>query len=38
MDLKGTSFATVEDVKWNTTAELRMIPKEAWPGLPAKIG
>jgi hypothetical protein len=30
MGLKGTRFATMEDIKSNVTAELRKIPKEAW--------
>jgi histone-lysine N-methyltransferase SETMAR len=29
MGLKGTRFATMEDIKSNVTAELRKIPKEA---------
>ena len=29
MGLKGTCFATMEDIKSNATAELRKIPKEA---------
>jgi hypothetical protein len=29
MGLKGTRFATMEDIKSNATAELRKIPKEA---------
>ena len=28
--LKGTRFATMEDIKSNTTAELRKVPKEAF--------
>jgi transposase len=30
MGLKGTRFATMEDIKSNATAELRKIPKEAF--------
>ena len=30
MDLKGTRFVTMEDMKWNATAELQKIPKEAF--------
>jgi len=30
MGLKRTRFATMEDIKWNATAELRKIPKEAF--------
>ena len=30
MGLKGTRFATVEDIKSNATTELRKIPKEAF--------
>jgi hypothetical protein len=30
MGLKGTRFATTEDIKTNATAELRKIPKEAF--------
>ena len=30
MGLKGTRFATMEDIKSNATAELRRIPKEAF--------
>jgi hypothetical protein len=30
MGLKGTRFATMEDIKSNVTAELRRIPKEAF--------
>jgi hypothetical protein len=30
MNLKGTHFATMEDIKWNATAELQKIPKEAF--------
>jgi len=30
MALKGTHFATMEDIKWNATAELQKIPKEAF--------
>jgi hypothetical protein len=30
MDLRGTYIATMEDIKWNATAELREIPKEAF--------
>jgi len=30
MGLKGTRFATMEVIKWNATAELRKIPKEAF--------
>ena len=30
MSLKGTRFATMEDIKSNVTAELRRIPKEAF--------
>jgi len=30
MRLKGTRFATMEDIKSNATAELRKIPKEAF--------
>jgi len=30
MFLKGTRFATMEDIKSNETAELRKIPKEAF--------
>ena len=30
MGLKGTRFATVEDIKSNVTTELRKIPKEAF--------
>jgi len=30
MGLKGTRFAIMEDIKWNGTAELRKIPKEAF--------
>jgi hypothetical protein len=30
MALKGTRFATMEDIKSNATAELRKIPKEAF--------
>jgi len=30
MCLKGTRFATMEGIKWNATAELRKIPKEAF--------
>jgi hypothetical protein len=30
MGLKGTRFATMEDIKLNTTAELWKIPKEAF--------
>jgi hypothetical protein len=29
MGIKETQFATAEDIKWNSTAELRKIPKEA---------
>jgi hypothetical protein len=30
MGLKGTNFATMEDIKWNAMAELQKIPKEAF--------
>jgi len=30
IDLKGTRFPTMEDIKTNATAELRKIPKEAF--------
>jgi histone-lysine N-methyltransferase SETMAR len=30
MGLKGTCFATMEDIKWNATAKLWKIPKEAF--------
>jgi len=30
MGLKGPRFATVEHIKWNATAELQKIPKEAF--------
>jgi hypothetical protein len=30
MGLKGTRFATMEGIKWNATAELLRIPKEAF--------
>jgi len=30
MALKGTHFATMEDIKWNATVELQKIPKEAF--------
>ena len=30
MGLKGTHFANTEDIKWNATAELQKIPKEAF--------
>jgi hypothetical protein len=30
MGLKGMRFATIEDIKSNATAELRMVPKEAF--------
>jgi len=30
MGLKGTHFATMEDIKWNAKAELQKIPKEAF--------
>jgi hypothetical protein len=30
MGLKGTCFATVEDIEWNATTELQKIPKEAF--------
>jgi len=30
MGLKGTRFATMEDIEWNATAELHRIPKEAF--------
>jgi hypothetical protein len=30
MDLKGTRFAAIEDIKLNATAELEEIPKEAF--------
>ena len=30
MGLKGTCFANMEDIKWNATAELQKIPKEAF--------
>jgi hypothetical protein len=30
MGLKETDFTTMEDIKSNATAELRMIPKEAF--------
>jgi hypothetical protein len=30
MGLKGTHFATMEDIKLNATAELHKIPKEAF--------
>jgi hypothetical protein len=30
MGLKGTRFATMEDIEWNATAELQKIPTEAF--------
>jgi len=30
MSLKGTCFTTMEDIKWNATAKLWKIPKEAF--------
>jgi hypothetical protein len=30
MGLKGTRFATMEDIKSNVTAKLQKIPKEAF--------
>jgi hypothetical protein len=30
LGLKGTRFATVEDIKWNAMAELQKILKEAF--------
>jgi hypothetical protein len=30
MGLKGTRFATMEDIKWNATAELQKNKKEAF--------
>jgi hypothetical protein len=30
MGLRGTHFATIEDIKSKATAELRKIPKEAF--------
>jgi len=30
MGLKGTRFATMENIKWNATTELQKIPKEAF--------
>jgi hypothetical protein len=30
MDLKGTRFTIMEDIKSNATAELRKIPKDAF--------
>jgi len=30
MGHKGTRFATMEDIKWNATAKLQKIPKEAF--------
>jgi hypothetical protein len=29
MGLKGTRFATMEDIEWNATTELQKIPKDA---------
>jgi hypothetical protein len=30
MGLKGTRFATMENIEWNATAEFQKIPKEAF--------
>jgi hypothetical protein len=30
MGVKGTRFATMEDIEWNATGELQKIPKEAF--------
>jgi hypothetical protein len=30
MGLKGARFATMKDIEWNATAELKKIPKEAF--------
>jgi hypothetical protein len=35
MEFKGTRSTTLEDINSNATAELRKIPKEPPPALPA---